>query len=243
MAGMDTLFITFVFVLAGVVKGVTGMGLPTVAVALLTLRMPPLEAAALLIVPSSVTNVWQLAVGPALYPLWLRFRWLLLAICVGIACTPLLGAAAWSGAVLGLALAGYGLLGLTGWRWRLRIAPSSEHWAGLLAGAATGFMAGVTGVFVMPVAPYLQALNLDKDDLIQAMGMAFTVATLALAVLLAVRGEWHAAAAGSSLLALIPAVIGMQLGQWLRERMSPLLFRRCFFIALLVLGAHQLFRM
>jgi uncharacterized membrane protein YfcA len=61
--------------------------------------------------------------------------------------------------------------------------------------------------------------------------------------LLAVRGEWHAAAAGSSLLALIPAVIGMQLGQWLRERMSPLLFRRCFFIALLVLGAHQLFRM
>jgi uncharacterized membrane protein YfcA len=85
MAGMDTLFIAFVFVLAGVVKGVTGMGLPTVAVALLTLRMPPLEAAALLIVPSSVTNVWQLAAGPALYPLWLRFRWLLLAVCAGAA--------------------------------------------------------------------------------------------------------------------------------------------------------------
>jgi hypothetical protein len=100
-----------------------------------------------------------------------------------------------------LALAGYGLLGLTG------LAParaaSAERWAGPLAGAATGVMAGVTGVFVMPVAPYLQALNLDKDDLIQAMGMAFTVATLALAVMLAVRGEWHAAAAGSSLLALI----------------------------------------
>jgi uncharacterized membrane protein YfcA len=84
MAGMDTLFITLVFVLAGAVKGVTGMGLPTVAVALLTLRMPPLEAAALLIVPSSVTNVWQLAAGPALYPLWLRFRWLLLAVCAGV---------------------------------------------------------------------------------------------------------------------------------------------------------------
>ncbi|WP_307183763.1 MULTISPECIES: sulfite exporter TauE/SafE family protein [unclassified Duganella] len=239
---MDTLFIAFVFVLAGVVKGVTGMGLPTVAVALLTLRMPPLEAAALLIVPSSVTNVWQLATGPALYPLWLRFRWLLLAICVGTACVALLGDGLAGGALLlGLALAGYGLLGLTGWR--MHVPPSAEHWAGPLAGAATGFMAGVTGVFVMPVAPYLQALNLDKDDLIPAMGMAFTVATLALAVLLAVRGEWHAAAAGGSLLALVPAVIGMQLGQWLRERMSPLLFRRCFFIALLALGAHQLIRM
>jgi uncharacterized membrane protein YfcA len=241
---MDTLFIASVFVLAGVVKGVTGMGLPTVAVALLTLRMSPLEAAALLIVPSSVTNVWQLAAGPALYPLWLRFRWLLLAVCFGTGCAALLtaaSAAAWSGAVLGLALAGYGLLGLTGWR--MQVPPAAERWAGPLAGAATGVMAGVTGVFVMPVAPYLQALNLSKEDLIQAMGMAFTVSTLALAVMLAVRGEWHAAAAGSSLLALIPAGIGMALGQWLRVRMSPDLFRRCFFIALLALGVHQLTRM
>jgi len=57
---------------------------------------------------------------------------------------------------------------------------------------------------------------------------------------LAARGAWHAAAAGNSLLALIPAVAGMQLGQWLRARMQPALFRRCFFIALLLLGAHQL---
>ncbi|MRX11291.1 TSUP family transporter, partial [Pseudoduganella sp. FT25W] len=131
--------------------------------------------------------------------------------------------------------------GLTGWR--MRVAPRAERWAGPLAGAATGVMAGVTGVFVMPVAPYLQALNLDKDDLIQALGMAFTVSTLALAVMLTVRGEWHAAAAGGSLLALIPAMAGMQLGQWLRGRMQPALFRRCFFIALLALGAHQLIRL
>ncbi|MRW87850.1 TSUP family transporter, partial [Pseudoduganella sp. FT26W] len=136
---------------------------------------------------------------------------------------------------------GYGVLGLTGWR--MPVAPSAERWAGPLAGAATGVMAGVTGVFVMPVAPYLQALNLDKDQLIQALGMAFTVSTLALAVMLTVRGEWHAAAAGGSLLALIPAMAGMQLGQWLRNRMQPALFRRCFFIALLALGAHQLVRL
>jgi uncharacterized membrane protein YfcA len=235
---MNTLFIALVFVLAGLVKGVTGMGLPTVAVALLTLRMSPLEAAALLIVPSSITNVWQLAAGPALYPLWRRLRWLLLAVCVGTGCAPLLAGAAWSGAVLGVALLAYGVLGLTGWR--MRVAPRAERWAGPLAGAATGVMAGVTGVFVMPVAPYLQALNLDKEDLIQAMGMAFTVSTLALAAMLAARGEWHVTAAGQSLLALVPAFAGMQLGQWLRGRMPPVVFRRCFFIALLALGAHQL---
>lgn len=237
---MEILFITAVFIVAGLVKGVTGMGLPTVAIALLSLRMPPLQAAALLIVPSSVTNVWQLAAGPSVYPLWQRFKSVMLAICAGVAGAFALGAATWSGAVLGVALVGYGLLGLTGWR--MQVAPHNERWAGPLAGAATGLMAGVTGVFVMPVAPYLQALNLDKDDLVQALGMAFTVGTLALAAMLALRGEWHAMAAGHSALALIPAVAGMQLGQWLRDHMSPAVFRRCFFVALLALGAHQLLR-
>jgi uncharacterized membrane protein YfcA len=89
--------------------------------------------------------------------------------------------------VLGLALVGYGLLGLTGWR--MRVAARHQRWAGPLAGAATGAMSAVTGVFVMPVAPYLQALGLDKDDLVQAMGLAFTVSTLALAVMLVCRGN------------------------------------------------------
>ncbi len=47
-----------VFVLAGLVKGVVGLGLPTVAMGLLALRMPAAQAAALLVVPSLVTNVW-----------------------------------------------------------------------------------------------------------------------------------------------------------------------------------------
>jgi uncharacterized membrane protein YfcA len=252
---MDTslIFVGLVFVLAGMVKGVTGMGLPTVAIALLTLRMPPLEAAALLIVPSSVTNVWQLAAGPALYPLWQRFRTLLVGVCAGTAIAGT--AAAWlaggvaggaafvdhmAGAVLGLALVGYGLLGLTGWR--IKVAARHQRWAGPLAGAATGAMSAFTGVFVMPVAPYLQALDLDKDDLVQALGMTFTVGTLALAVMLACRGEWHVSAAGGSVLALLPAGCGMMLGQWLRDRMQPALFRRCFFVSLMALGAHQLLR-
>lgn len=45
-----------VFLLAGFVKGVIGLGLPTVAVGLLSLVMPPVQAAALLILPSMVTN-------------------------------------------------------------------------------------------------------------------------------------------------------------------------------------------
>jgi len=59
------LIITFTFLLAGVVKGVIGMGLPTVAMGLLALVMPPVQAVVLLVVPSFVTNGWQLVAGPS----------------------------------------------------------------------------------------------------------------------------------------------------------------------------------
>lgn len=253
-----TLFIAAVFVLAGLVKGVTGMGLPTVAVALLSLRMAPLEAAALLIVPSALTNVWQLATGPALYPLWRRLRTMLLAVCVGTGIGGWLllapaadsvtqfqtsggaGSSIWTPAVLGVLLAGYGVLGLSGWRGQMPA--TAQRWAGPAAGLATGMIASATGVFIMPSAPYLQALGLDREDLVQALGLSFTVSTLALAAMLAWRGEWHAAAATGSFLALLPAGIGIVIGQWLRQRMSAVVFRRCFFVALVVLGAHQCLR-
>ena len=61
-AHLDLIVLTFL--LAGLVKGVVGLGLPTVAVGLLGLLMPPMQAAAILVVPSTVTNVWQLAAGP-----------------------------------------------------------------------------------------------------------------------------------------------------------------------------------
>ena len=54
---------TLSFLLAGFVKGVIGLGLPTVSMGLLSVVMPPAKAASLLIVPSFVTNVWQLAAG------------------------------------------------------------------------------------------------------------------------------------------------------------------------------------
>lgn len=253
MAVMDnmTLFIALVFVLAGLVKGVTGMGLPTVAVALLSLKMAPLEAAALLIVPSALTNVWQLATGPVLYPLWRRLRPMLLATCVGTAIGGWLllapggtgtatEAAVWTPAALGVLLAGYGVLGLSGWRGKVPAA--AQRWAGPLAGVATGAIASTTGVFIMPSAPYLQALELNREDLVQALGLSFTVSTLALAAMLAWRGDWHANAATGSLLALLPATLGIVSGQWLRQRMSAEVFRRCFFVALIGLGVHQCVR-
>ena len=71
------------FLLAGFVKGVIGLGLPTVAIGLLGLIMTPAQAAAILVAPSLFTNVWQATVGKSLLPLVRRIWPMLAGICIG----------------------------------------------------------------------------------------------------------------------------------------------------------------
>ena len=106
--------------------------------------------------------------------------------------------------------------------------------------APTGLVAGATGVFVIPAVPYLAALDLERNDLVQALGLSFTVSTIALAAGLAWHGALPIQALGASSLAIMPALIGMAVGGLLRSLAKPETFRRWFFIGLAVLGAEIL---
>lgn len=248
LAGMDDFLphllpIAATFLVAGLVKGVVGLGLPTVAMGLLGLVMPPAQAAALLLVPSLVTNLWQLLAGPRFGTLLVRLRGMMLGICLGTwAGSGLIagGAAHVATAALGMALVAYAAVGLT--RLRLHVPQRAERWAGPIVGAATGLVTGATGVFVIPAVPYLGALGLERDDLVQALGLSFTVSTLALAAGLAWHGALPAGAAGASLLALAPALAGMAFGGWLRARVRASTFRLCFLLGLVVLGGELAWR-
>jgi hypothetical protein len=237
---------TLIFVLAGAVKGVTGMGLPTVAIGLLGLLMPPGQAAALLIVPSLITNVWQFVAGPHRLRIARRLWPMLTAIVVATWATAGLiatGDGSDARTALGIALIVYAVTGLV--RISVSVPPRLEPWLSPVIGATTGAITGATGVFVIPAVPYLQALGLDKEDLVQALGLSFTASTLALAAGLASHAAFPIAAAGASALYTAPALIGMLVGQWVRLRVDPATFRLIFFIGLLVLGAdlalHALF--
>ena len=224
------------FVLAGMVKGVTGMGLPTVSMGVLGLLMAPTEAASLLAIPSLITNVWQFAAGPNRLLLFRRTWPMLLAIAGATwAGAGLLSASSGATTALGVALIAYAIVGLA--KFRIVVPPRAEPWLSPLVGATTGVVTGATGVFVIPAVPYLQALGLDKDDLTQALGLSFTISTIALAIGLASHGAFHVATGSVSLLCTIPAMAGMQLGQWVRNRVDPVRFRLLFFIGLLLLGA------
>src|SRR5258705_5691522 len=154
--------VTMTFLGAGVVKGVTGMGLPTVAMGVLGIAMPPADAAAVLVLPSLVTNVGHLLAGPAIVSTLRRLWPMMMGIVLGtVVGSPLLVHAdpMWSGISLGTVLiiyAGYALLTPT-----LSIPRSVEVWLSPLVGVVTGLITGATAVFTIPAVPYLQALSLD----------------------------------------------------------------------------------
>lgn len=235
--------VLMVFVLAGFVKGVIGMGLPTVAVALLSSVMAPQEAAAILVIPSFVTNVMQLLLGRRLRSLLQRLSLLIAGIFGGTwlaAAWGINNSASIASAILGGALVIYALLGLR--EVRFSVSSRAERFLALPVGALTGVITAATGVFVLPAVPFVQALGLEKDDLVQALGICFTASTIALGIALAGTGTLQAGNGASSLLAVVPALLGMWFGQVLRGKISAKLFRRWFFIGLLFIGMTFLLR-
>jgi hypothetical protein len=231
------------FVLAGTVKGVIGLGLPTVSLGLLTATLDLTSAMALLIVPSFVTNLWQAVVGgngrTILKRIWPFLLMATASVWLGASALTRLNLSLLSG-LLGALLVAYSALNLAGVR--LTIPVRREIWVGPLFGTANGILTGMTGSFVVPGVMFLQAIGLSRDSLVQAMGMLFTASTIALALALQSNSLLTSSLGMVSAAAVIPAVLGMIAGQGIRRRLSEERFRRVFFIAIGVLGAYIIAR-
>ncbi|WP_373183260.1 sulfite exporter TauE/SafE family protein [Halomonas campaniensis] len=240
---LELLLIAATFLVAGGVKGVIGMGMPTVSLALLTATLGLQPAMALLLAPTLITNVWQALVGGYLQRIMRRLWPFLLASVV----TVWLGVGIlarvevrWLSGLLGALIAFYALAGLCHLGLD-RLVGRGRH-AAPINGALTGLLTGMTGSSVFPGVPYLQSLGLPREMLIQAMGVLFVVTTLALGSALGGQRLLSVELGLLSLGAVLPALVGMRLGQWLRGRLSESTFRRAFLSGLLAMGGYLLVR-
>ena len=237
------LIIVLTFVLAGLVKGVLGLGLPTVALGLLTASIGLQPAMALMLAPSFATNAWQ-AIGErhgreVLVQIWPFLLAATVTIPVGAMALPVADPARLA-ALLGVLLILYAVSGLA--RPSLRVPARFEPWLGTLAGGLNGILTGLTGSFVVPGVLYLQAIGLPRDQLIQAMGMLFVMSTVALAVSLGAQSLLDGELGLLSMAAVLPAFAGMVVGRKLRGCLSEAAFRKLFFVGLALLGLHIVLR-
>ncbi|OTG86807.1 hypothetical protein B9T31_06650 [Acinetobacter sp. ANC 4558] len=236
------LFVMMVFAVAGVIKGTIGLGLPAVSMGLLTMVISPFQAATLLIIPSMVTNFWQLFAEGKVLRLIRRFWPMLIFIGIGSVWSifPTLGHSAFkSEALLGAMLGLYGLYGL--FAKNMPNLSKHEKWLSPIVGYLGGALTVATGVVVIPVVPYLQSLHLQRDDLVQSLGLAFTTSTLFLAIFLYKNPVDNMPIDyAMSAMALIPALIGMWLGTKLRYKIPEQKFRKVFFFGLIALGSYMI---
>ncbi len=239
MTHLLLVFIAAVFLLAGFVKGVIGLGLPTVSMGLLAAAMAPAHALAIVIVPGVLTNIWQTFAGPYFLGIVKRLWPLLIGLALGIWLNAdmMTGPYARYGTVLiGILLVIYAMLSLR--KFAITVRPRDEKWVGGAIGLATGVISAATGVQVVPSMPFMQALGMKKDELIQALGVFFTVATVAQAFNLSAAGLLDQSTALPGVIALAASFTGMAIGQTVRTRLEPETFRRWFLIAMILLGFY-----
>lgn len=233
-----------IFLVGGVAKGAIGFGLPTVVMGLMGVWMPPAEAAALMVVPAFLTNIWQAFDGPHLVRVWRRLWPMILTL----AAFAVPGTAIITGAgsavtlcFLGSMLILFGILDLSGAR--LTVRDRSEPWLGLGVGTSTGLVTGATGVFVVPSALYIQALRLGKEEFTQAMGMMALTASVGLSIGLGMHGHFRVSdIAPPGVAATAAGVAGMAAGRAMRHRMPLETFRRWVLGGLIALGLVMIVR-
>ena len=99
----------------------------------------------------------------------------------------------------------------------------------------------MTGVFMFPVIPYIQSLGMNRDDLVQAQGISFSVSSFALVIVVVANGTLNVANSLASLVAMAVTFVSMFIGQYVRQFVRPEVFRTLFFIGMLVLGVNLAF--
>jgi hypothetical protein len=236
---VQMLVIAGAFIVAGIAKGAIGMGMPPIAIGLMSFALPLESAIAIMVMPTMVTNIWQAIYGGGFRPLMRRFGTMAATAMIGILGVGLLfsnlGSPSTTGWV-GVLLVLYSLLALT--PWRPKVPRGAERWANPLIGLASGAVAGTTGVAAVPFLPYMQSLNMDRHELVQALGIMYVFITGMLAVSLGLHGAYHLTNIVGGIGAVAPTMLGVWLGQKARRRLSPETFRRIFIFGMLGVGVR-----
>lgn len=231
------------FVLGGVVKGALGVGLPLVAVPLLSLWLPSPQAIALLMAPVLLSNLWQAVEGGRVRSSLRRFGGLIAAQCVATVITVRMTLALSVEQLnVMLALAVLLAVALMAWQPSLRISPRRERVVGVGIGLMSGLLGGVSALTGPVIITYLMALKLQREDFIGSISIIYLSAAIPLYGALMLFGRVGVQEIGLSVLALLPMGLGLLAGKAVRQHLDENLFRRVLLAFLCVLAALLLFK-
>ncbi|MEO1275591.1 MAG: sulfite exporter TauE/SafE family protein [Pseudomonadota bacterium] len=238
--GLGAAFYAFaVFFIGGVVKGGLGFGLPLVSISLLPLLLPIELALAInaLILPG--LNAWQARQSGRFKEVLQRFWPLALTL------TLMLPVGVWLGAGLQLGtltlFLGIFVMAFTLFQAlspKVMIPARLERPAGALTGILAGLSGGLTTINGPFFILFLVGRGADRAVLTGALGLFFIITGVMLSVSFAAFGRIQAPEVAAAIACLVPAVVGMALGNKLMALVPQALFRRIVLTALFLAGAN-----
>ena len=235
--------ITFAFLAGGFVKGIAGLGLPIVTVAILTFAFGLQNAMALMVAPGLLSNAWQAVSGSQTVPALKRISPFmlpsLLTIWLGTGLLVTLDSS-YAVVMLGIILLIYSITGISGFS--VDIPPRHERWVGPGFGMVCGVTTGMTGVTSTPSVIYLNGLGMAREMFIQAMGLHFCISYIVLTIALWMRGLLNLEIGILTLLAVIPTIGGQWIGRKLRLKTSETGFKWIFYRVLFAMAIYLIFR-
>ncbi len=232
-----------VYLLAGTIKGIVGMGLPTAAIGMMSQFTEPQKAIALVIVPMIVTNIWQIyRCGNALRTLQ-RYWPFALTLCLFILVSSSIAKQISPETLMifvGIVITLFAIDAL--WRKPFKLNLRWDRPVQLCAGAVGGMMGGIAGVWSPPMVGYLLARQVDKDEFVRALGFMIFSGSVFLCI-----GYWRAglltgAMAQVSAIMVVPALIGFSLGEVIRRTLDGDRFRKLVLVFFILMGLNLIRR-
>lgn len=244
MAHLDILLLgSIVLLLAGTIKGFVGLGLPTVAMALLTLKLDPRTAISLILMPLFLSNLWQMLRGDDFYGVVQRYWRFAIVLACSVGLTVFLSQST-SERTLMFCL-GVIVLLFVFFSWRdlvPEIPAHADRGVEIALAAIAGVMGGLTAAWAAPLAIYLKAKRVSPDEFVQASGFLISAGSVPLLIMFVFVGHSDLETVGLSAVLLVPTLAGFTLGERLRRGIDPKLFNTVLMVVFLVLGLNLIYR-
>jgi uncharacterized membrane protein YfcA len=239
---MDTHILIIVyttFFAAAFIKGLTGLGFVTICLPVIAIYIKLEQAIPLVVLPSVLSNVMVIyqtgRLRQSLRRFWLLYISAFPGIYAGVLILNMVGNYA-AKIILGVVSIAYSLLLLL--KIELSIPEKNERILSVPIGLTNGFLNGLTGTQIIPMLPYLLSLRLDRDGIINAINVGFT---LSITVLLIIFGKFNLISfeiLKYSILGAIPVAAGIYLGGKLRHKISEEKFKLAILFLLIIIGAN-----
>lgn len=237
-------FIAVVFLAAGVIKGVVGIGMPTAAVSILSQVIDPKVAIPLILVPSLLSNLWQIYRSGRTAVTVRRFGVFIGCLVFAIAVVSTTVTAAVPVAALMMILGSVVIaFSLSALAWSPPFLPERFDRVGQVAGGlASGVLGGLTAIWAPPMITYLMARRVEKDDFVRAAGVLIFCGTVPLTAGFFYSGIMTGAIAIVSCIMTVPVIVGFSVGERIRRLIEPDRFRKVVLLMFLAMGANLLRR-